>query len=64
MSCDGLSGMFKDKSFLITGGTGSFGRSMVEKLIAMEVGKVVVFSRDETKQSQMRTSTSSSMRRR
>jgi UDP-glucose 4-epimerase len=47
--------MFKNKSFLITGGTGSFGRSMVEKLITMEVDKVVVFSRDETKQSQMRT---------
>ena len=42
------------KRVLITGGTGTFGRSMVEYLLAMpKVERVIVFSRDEYKQSQM-----------
>jgi UDP-N-acetylglucosamine 4,6-dehydratase len=48
------------KSVLITGGTGSFGTAMVKKLLSMdEVSKVVVFSRDELKQFEMRGQISS-----
>lgn len=46
--------MFEGKTFLITGGTGSFGHTLVEKLLTTEIKKIVVFSRDETKQHYMR----------
>ncbi|MFC4144992.1 polysaccharide biosynthesis protein [Micromonospora mangrovi] len=42
---------------LITGGTGSFGQTMVRRLLDREVGEVRVFSRDEAKQDAMRQST-------
>lgn len=43
--------MFKDKSILITGGTGSFGKQMLKRLLHHHSPrKVVVFSRDELKQ--------------
>jgi UDP-N-acetylglucosamine 4,6-dehydratase len=43
--------MFKDKSILITGGTGSFGKQMLKRLLDHHSPrKVVVFSRDELKQ--------------
>ena len=38
----------------ITGGTGSFGSTMVQHLLADEVSEVRIFSRDEAKQDQMR----------
>ncbi len=38
----------------ITGGTGSFGSTMVQQLLAEEVSEVRIFSRDEAKQDQMR----------
>ena len=41
---------FSKKSVLITGGTGSFGRSYVRKLLSTDVERIVVFSRDEMKQ--------------
>lgn len=43
----------KDKTVLITGGTGSFGKRCLKRLLETEVAKVVVFSRDELKQSEM-----------
>ncbi len=44
----------KDKTVLVTGGTGSFGKNFVRHLLAgSEVKKVIVFSRDEFKQSVM-----------
>lgn len=46
--------MFKDKTFLITGGTGSFGQTIVEKLLRSDIKSVKVFSRDEAKQDLMR----------
>ena len=46
--------MFKDKSFLITGGTGSFGHTLVNKLLDTNIHQVIVFSRDEAKQHYMR----------
>ncbi len=48
--------MLKDKVVLITGGTGSFGKKLVERLLKDdEVKKVVVFSRDELKQFEMQS---------
>ena len=44
----------KDKSLLITGGTGSFGKSFSEKLIkSFKPKKLIIFSRDEFKQYEM-----------
>lgn len=46
-----------DKSILITGGTGSLGKTLVRRLLTNEIGrprKIIVFSRDEVKQHQMR----------
>lgn len=46
-----------DKSILITGGTGSLGKVLVRRLLTNEMGqprKIIVFSRDEAKQHQMR----------
>ncbi|WFF04009.1 polysaccharide biosynthesis protein [Micromonospora sp. WMMD964] len=39
---------------LITGGTGSFGRTMVRRLLDRDVAEIRVFSRDEAKQDEMR----------
>ena len=46
--------MFKDKIVLITGGTGSFGNAVLDKLLATDVGEIRIFSRDEKKQEDMR----------
>lgn len=46
--------MFKDKTILITGGTGSFGQALVRRVIAEDFKKLVVLSRDEKKQEDMR----------
>ena len=46
--------MFNDKSILITGGTGSFGKKFIEILLTRYTPKkVIVFSRDELKQFEM-----------
>lgn len=49
--------MLKDASILITGGTGSFGRALARRLLALEEGpqRIVVLSRDELKQHQLTT---------
>lgn len=44
----------KDKVILITGGTGSFGNTVIGKLLAMHPKRVIIFSRDEKKQDDMR----------
>lgn len=44
---------FARKTILITGGTGTFGRACVARLLKEPVKKVIVFSRDELKQSQL-----------
>ena len=47
--------IFKNKSVLITGGTGSFGRAFARRLLqADECRRVIIFSRDEWKQWEMR----------
>jgi UDP-N-acetylglucosamine 4,6-dehydratase len=48
--------VLKDKVVLVTGGTGSFGRRFVEKLLdSGQPKKVIVFSRDELKQFEMQS---------
>ncbi|MBX3601721.1 MAG: polysaccharide biosynthesis protein [Rubrivivax sp.] len=46
--------MFKDKTLLITGGTGSFGNAVLERLLLRDFAEIRVFSRDEKKQEDMR----------
>jgi UDP-N-acetylglucosamine 4,6-dehydratase len=48
--------MLKDATVLITGGTGSFGQTMVRRLLETGCGEIRVFSRDEAKQEAMRLS--------
>lgn len=48
--------MFKDKVLLITGGTGSFGNTVLKHFLDTEVGEIRIFSRDEKKQDDMRRS--------
>jgi len=48
--------VLKGKSVLVTGGTGSFGKKFVQKLLLDDqVSKVIVFSRDELKQFEMQS---------
>ena len=49
-----MSNPFKSSVVTITGGTGSFGSTMVRHLLTEDVAEVRVFSRDENKQDQMR----------
>jgi UDP-N-acetylglucosamine 4,6-dehydratase/5-epimerase len=44
----------KGKTILITGGTGSFGNSVVGRLLTYNPSKIIIFSRDEKKQFDMR----------
>lgn len=46
--------MFKGKTLLITGGTGSFGNAAVRKFIDTDIKEIRIFSRDEKKQEDMR----------
>ena len=46
--------MFKDRTLLITGGTGSFGNAVLKRVLNSDVGEIRVFSRDEKKQDDMR----------
>ena len=46
--------MFKNKTLLITGGTGSFGHAVLKRLIDSELSEIRIFSRDEKKQDDMR----------
>ena len=49
--------MFKGKSLLITGGTGSFGKAFVTKILNnFDIKRLVIFSRDELKQFEMSNS--------
>lgn len=46
--------LFKSKTLLVTGGTGSFGREFVKKAMKFNPKKIIIFSRDELKQFEMR----------
>ncbi|WP_430790877.1 UDP-N-acetylglucosamine 4,6-dehydratase (inverting) [Virgibacillus flavescens] len=45
--------IFRNKTILVTGGTGSFGQKFIKKILSYDVKKVIVFSRDELKQYEM-----------
>ena len=45
---------FKDKTLLITGGTGSFGNAVLNRFLRTDIGEIRIFSRDEKKQDDMR----------
>jgi len=46
--------MFKEKTLLITGGTGSFGNAVLDRFLNTDIAEIRIFSRDEKKQNDMR----------
>lgn len=46
--------MFKHKKLMITGGTGSFGNTVLNRFLNSDVSEIIIFSRDEKKQEDMR----------
>lgn len=46
--------IFQDKTLMITGGTGSFGNTVLNHFLATDIGEIRIFSRDEKKQDDMR----------
>lgn len=46
--------MFKNKTLLITGGTGSFGNAILRRFLKTDIGEIRIFSRDEKKQDDLR----------
>ena len=46
--------LFKGKTLLITGGTGSFGNAVLNRFLSTDIGEIRIFSRDEMKQDVMR----------
>lgn len=49
-----MSNIFKNKTLLITGGTGSFGNAVLDKFLDTDLKEIRIFSRDEKKQDDMR----------
>ena len=49
-----VSNYFKDKTLMITGGTGSFGSTILKHFLDSELAEIRIFSRDEKKQDDMR----------
>ena len=46
--------MFKEKTLMITGGTGSFGNAVLDRFLYTDIKEIRIFSRDEKKQDDMR----------
>ena len=46
--------LFKDKTLMITGGTGSFGSTVLNRFLTSDIGEIRIFSRDEKKQDDLR----------
>jgi UDP-N-acetylglucosamine 4,6-dehydratase/5-epimerase len=46
--------MFKDATLLVTGGTGTFGNAVVDRVLSSDIREIRIFSRDEKKQDDMR----------
>ena len=46
--------MFKNRTLLITGGTGSFGNAVLRRFLESDLAEIRIFSRDEKKQDDMR----------
>ena len=51
-----MNNIFKNKTLLITGGTGSFGNAVLKKFMHLDLKEIRIFSRDEKKQNDMRVS--------
>lgn len=51
---DRIMSIYKDKTLLITGGTGSFGNAVLNRFIKSDIKEIRIFSRDEKKQDDMR----------
>ena len=49
-----LDSNFKNKTLLISGGTGSFGNAVMRRFLHTDIGEIRVLSRDEKKQDDMR----------
>lgn len=49
-----MESIFKGKTLLITGGTGSFGNAVLRRFLKTDIGEIRIFSRDEKKQDDMR----------
>lgn len=50
-----MKNIFKNKTILVTGGTGSFGKAFIKKILSLnlDLKKIIIFSRDEMKQYEM-----------
>ena len=49
-----MKSIFKNKTILVTGGTGSFGKTFIKKVLSKgSPKKIIIFSRDELKQYEM-----------
>jgi len=46
--------VFENKTLLITGGTGSFGHTVLKHFLTSDIKEIRIFSRDEKKQDDMR----------
>ena len=49
-----MDSVFKDRTLMITGGTGSFGHTVLKHFLKTDIGEIRIFSRDEKKQDDMR----------
>lgn len=49
-----MDSVFKDRTLMITGGTGSFGHTVLKHFLPTDIGQIRIFSRDEKKQDDMR----------
>lgn len=49
-----MENLFKNKTLLITGGTGSFGNAVLKRFLNIDIKEIRIFSRDEKKQDDMR----------
>lgn len=49
-----MKSIFKEKTLLITGGTGSFGNAVLDRFLHTDIKEIRIFSRDEKKQDDMR----------
>lgn len=45
--------MYKDKTLLITGGTGTFGKAVLNRFLETDIKEMRIFSRDEKKQDEI-----------
>lgn len=54
MKLNNIKKIFKNKTLLITGGTGSFGKAVLKKFINFDIKQIIIFSRDERKQEELR----------